>query len=148
MRRMLFDRIGSRALRNLVLTIVCFSASILNAQRTVWDGVYAEKQADAGASLYDEHCSRCHGDTLGASDAGPPLMGPDFRSNWDGLTLRALFERIRAMPSFRTQQRDRLLNANILAYLLRINGFPSGEFDLSSESDLLAGIKIVADPPK
>ena len=148
MKRMGFDRCGARVVKIAVLTLACFPASMLGADRTVWDGVYADSQADAGNPLYDEHCSRCHGDTLAAGDAGPPLLGPDFRSNWNGLTLKALFERIRAMPSFHTQPRDRMVNTNILAYLLRINGFPSGELDLSSQSDLLAGIKILADPPK
>ncbi len=84
-----------------MLAILCFSTSVLSAQRTVWDGVYADSQADAGAGLYDEHCSRCHGDTFEAADAGPPLTGPEFRANWNGLTLKDLFERIRVMPSRR-----------------------------------------------
>ena len=121
---------------------------MLTAQRTVWDGVYSEPQADAGAALYDEHCSRCHGDALEAGDAGPPLLGPDFRGNWDGFNLKDLYERIRAMPSFQTQPRDRIVNTNILAYLLRINGFPDGAVELPSRSELLAGIKIRADRPK
>src|ERR1700681_1983661 len=108
-----------------ILAVVCSPATLLNAQRSVWDGVYADSQADAGAALYDEHCSRCHGDTFEAADAGPPLSGPEFRANWHGFTLKDLFERIRGMPAFKTPARDRVVNANILAFLLRINGFPS-----------------------
>ncbi|MGD1098096.1 MAG: hypothetical protein ABSB35_39670 [Bryobacteraceae bacterium] len=48
----------------IVLLFTLCAAPMLFAQRTVWDGVYADKQADTGAPLYDEHCSRCHGDRL------------------------------------------------------------------------------------
>ena len=52
------------------------------------------------------------------------------------------------MPSFKTSSRDRVTNANILAFLLRINGFPSGEVQLPDRAELLAGIKIVANKPR
>lgn len=131
-----------------ILIIVCV-APALYAQRTVWDGVYADKQADAGAPLYEEHCSRCHGDRLEASDYGPPLFGPEFRSNWDGKTLRDLFEQIRTtMPLNKPQSLDRPILVNILAYLLSLNGFPSGESELIPSRENLMGIKILADPPQ
>ena len=132
----------------ILWAVVCFSGLILRAQPTVWDGVYTDSQADAGAELYDEHCSRCHGDIFEAADAAPPLSGPEFRANWQGLTLKDLFERIRVMPSFKTSSRDRVTNANILAFLLRINGFPSGEVQLPDRAELLARIKIVANKPR
>src|SRR5271167_231014 len=121
---------------------------MLFAQRTVWDGVYAEKQSDAGAPLYDDHCSRCHGDRLSAGDYGPPLLGPEFRENWNGKLLRDLFERIRTtMPMSKPQSLDRPTLVNILAYLLYINGFPSGAAELVPTRENLMGIKILADPP-
>jgi len=132
----------------IVLLFTLCAAPMLFAQRTVWDGVYADKQADTGAPLYDEHCSRCHGDRLEASDYGPPLLGPEFRENWNGKTLRDLFERIRTtMPMNKPQSLDRPVLVNILAYLLYINGFPSGESELIPSRENLMGIKILADPP-
>jgi mono/diheme cytochrome c family protein len=128
-----------------VLLILC---AALHAQRTVWDGVYADGQADAGAPLYDEHCSRCHGDRLDASDYGPPLLGPEFRENWQGKTLQDLFGVIRTtMPLNKPQSLNRPVLVNVLAYLLYINGFPSGEELVPSRENLM-GIKILADPPK
>jgi S-disulfanyl-L-cysteine oxidoreductase SoxD len=132
-----------------ILIIVWVSASMLNAERTVWDGVYSESQANEGAPLYDQHCSVCHGDTLNARDGGPPLLGPDFRSNWDGKALENLFERIRTtMPLNKPQSLSRTVLVDILAYLLSINGFPSGESKLTPSREDMAGIKILAYPPK
>ena len=56
-------------------------------------------QAGRGKSLYNEHCASCHADTLMGGEMSPPLVGGDFLSNWNGLTLGELFERIRTtMP--------------------------------------------------
>src|SRR6202012_4460170 len=66
-----------------ILMMLWVSVSLLSAQRTVWDGVYTESQADKGSELYDEHCEVCHGDTINARDGGPTLLGAEFRSNWD-----------------------------------------------------------------
>ncbi len=66
-----------------------------SGSRSVWDGVYTQEQAERGHSLYNEHCTSCHGDTLAGGEVAPPLAGGDFLANWNGLTVGDLFERIR-----------------------------------------------------
>src|SRR2546426_10344397 len=67
--------------------------------RSVWDGVYTEEQAKRGEPLYRKECASCHGDVLTGGESAPPLTGGAFLSNWNGLTLGDLFDRIRkTMP--------------------------------------------------
>src|SRR6185369_14585331 len=77
-------------------------AVLLAAQttRSVWDGVYTSAQAERGAALYANNCASCHGSALGGGESAPPLTGGEFSSNWYGLTVGDLFERIRiTMPA-------------------------------------------------
>jgi mono/diheme cytochrome c family protein len=116
--------------------------------RTVWDGVFIQKQADRGKDLYTTHCSECHLATLMGSDMTPPLVGGDFMSNWTGSTLGDLFERIRKtrpMNNPGSVPRDAI--PDILAYILSVNKFPVGETELSRDAQLLKKIRIEATKP-
>jgi S-disulfanyl-L-cysteine oxidoreductase SoxD len=111
--------------------------------RSVWDGVYTEEQAKRGESLYHQKCASCHGDKMTGGESAPPLAGGQFLSNWNGLTLDVLFERIRlTMPSDNPAKVSRPLKADILAYVLRMNTFPSGKTDLQYKTELLKDILI------
>jgi mono/diheme cytochrome c family protein len=116
--------------------------------RTVWDGVFTQKQADRGKDLYATHCSECHLGTLMGSDMTPPLVGGDFLSNWTDSTLGDLFERIRkTMPLNKPGSLNRDVMADILAYILSANKFPAGETELSHDTQRLRQIRIEATKP-
>jgi mono/diheme cytochrome c family protein len=101
------------------------------SERSVWDGVYTEEQAKRGEALYEKQCSACHGDKLAGRESAPPLTGGAFLSNWNGLTLGDLFERIRrTMPQTSPGKLTRQQNADILAYVLSFNKFPAGKTEL------------------
>jgi hypothetical protein len=52
-------------------------------------------------------------------------------ANWDGLTIGDLFDRIRtSMPADRPGSLSRQQNADVVAYILRFNQFPSGNEEL------------------
>jgi len=109
----------------------------------VWDGVYSAEQARRGADLYTQHCASCHGETLAGNDEVPPLAGDNFLSNWSGLTLAELFERIRTtMPFNKPQSLSREENAGILAHMLSVNKFPAGGTDLPPKTEVLKEIRI------
>jgi mono/diheme cytochrome c family protein len=115
--------------------------------RSVWDGVYTADQAKRGAGLYSQNCSMCHGDTLGGGDEAPALAGGEFLSNWNGLTVGDLFERIRtSMPFNKPQSLNRETNAAILSYILSANKFPSGSTELPTQTEVLKLIRL--DPEK
>jgi mono/diheme cytochrome c family protein len=107
-------------------------------QRTVWDAVYSNEQADRGQKLYGQRCAQCHGDGLGGVESAPPLTGSEFASNWEGVPLGDLFERMRmSMPQDEPGSLSRAENADILAYMLRVNGFPAGEKPLDGQAGAL-----------
>ena len=110
---------------------------------SVWDGVYTDEQARRGEPLYHLRCAQCHGDKLTGGESAPPLTGGQFLSNWNGLTLDVLFERIRTtMPSDNPARVGRVAKADILAYVLRMNRFPAGKTELQSKSEMLKDILI------
>ena len=112
-----------------------------SAAHSVWDGVYTEEQARRGETLYHDKCALCHGDKLTGGESAPPLTGGAFVSNWNGLTLDILFERIRvSMPSDNPARVGRQPKADILAYMLSMNSFPSGNADLPPKTELLKDI--------
>src|ERR1035438_7668649 len=83
------------------LSIALIAAGVLFAQtsRSVRDGVYSEEQAKRGRAAYSEHCLECHGRDLRGDVENRPLTGGEFFSNWDGIPLLTLFDRIRiTMP--------------------------------------------------
>ena len=112
--------------------------------RSVWDGVYTEEQAKRGEPLYRQKCASCHGDKLTGGESAPPLAGGQFLSNWNGLTLDVLFERIRlTMPSDDPAKVGRLPKTDILAYMLSMNRFPPGKTELQHKTELLKQILLV-----
>jgi mono/diheme cytochrome c family protein len=116
-----------------------------NAAHSVRDGVYTEEQAKRGEALYHDKCASCHGDKLTGGESAPPLTGGQFLSNWNGLTLDILFERIRVtMPSDNPSRVGRQPKADVLAYMLSMNSFPSGKTELPPKTELLKEILIEA----
>ena len=78
----------------------------------------------------------------------PPLTGGQFLSNWNGLTLDVMFERIRiTMPSDNPARVSRPAKADILAYILSMNRFPAGKTELQYKSELLKDIVFEAYKP-
>jgi len=118
--------------------------STVRAQPTqsVWDGVYTQAQADRGKDLYSTQCASCHGPELTGGEMAPALTGGEFVSNWDGLTVGDLFERIRiSMPQNSPGSLSGQQNADILSFVLSQNKFPVGTTELPKESMILKGIK-------
>ncbi|HEX4348357.1 MAG TPA: cytochrome c [Vicinamibacterales bacterium] len=115
--------------------------------KTTWDGVYADAQARTGETLYADKCAECHA-ANGSGGFGPPLAGPVFATGWDGMPLSDLFDRIKATAPAsnpRTLSKDEV--TALIAYLLEMNGFPSGPSDLPNTAELLKPIRFVSANP-
>lgn len=129
------------ALAAAVLVLVVGEAG----ERTVWSGVYTEAQATRGAAAYAAHCQSCHGAQLSGLGEARPLSGPAFLTTWNGLSLGDLFERVRStMPFNAPGTLPRETYADILAYVLKFNGFPAGQSDLPGRAESLADIRFDA----
>lgn len=133
--------------------VLLASACALWAQgdgsRSVWDGVFTNEQSARGDKSYSQNCASCHGTSLTGGESAPPLTGGEFSSNWYGLTVGDLFERIRtSMPADRPGRLSREQNADILAYILSMNQFPAGNSELSAKTEILKQIRLEASAPQ
>jgi S-disulfanyl-L-cysteine oxidoreductase SoxD len=118
------------------------------AARTVWDSVYTQAQAGRGETAYAKTCARCHGASLSGGDESPALTGGNFLGNWNGLPLSDLQKRIKTtMPSDSVGVYDIGLVTDVMAYLLKVNGFPAGQAELPKDADPLKGILMKTSRP-
>ena len=137
----------------LPVTIAAFLASglSLSAQETatsVWDGVYTEEQAQRGDLVYTKSCAECHGPALEGIDDSPPLSGDDFLWDWNELSVGDLFERIRvSMPDGKENSVTKQEKADVLAFVLQKNDFPTGETEIEASTQALRPIAFLAVKP-
>ncbi len=114
----------------------CLSGEENTQWPTVWDGVYTTSQAARGEAAYRASCASCHGLKLEGKGDTPPLIGRDFTWDWDFTGVDNLFEEILfAMPIDRESQLSARRKADILAYILKSNGFPAGKKELSADPE-------------
>src|SRR5689334_6723521 len=117
--------------------------------RSIWDGVYTEEQAKRGEEIYKRECASCHADTLVGGGGAAPLTGGSFLSNWNGLTLGDLYDRIRkTMPQGAPGKLNKQQDADVLAYLLSFNKFPAGKTELQKQVEFLREIRFEASKPQ
>jgi len=111
---------------------------------------FTAAQAAAGAQSYlDLGCDQCHrpdlqGDlylTLDSFDVAPPLTGPNFAEHWYRGSLRELFAYLEARkPRDNPGTLDGDTYAQLLAFILRQNGFAPGAEELPPDRELLGEI--------
>jgi hypothetical protein len=124
-------------------------ASSLHAQEsdailTIWEGLYTAEQAERGRATFDRSCSRCHNSNLRGSDRGPTLVGDEFLASWLDGSLEALFSVIRdSMPDGNASTVNDARKADVLAYILRRNGFPTGTAELPAAAGKLEMVQIL-----
>jgi mono/diheme cytochrome c family protein len=124
-------------------------APVLHAQdsdaiASIWDGLYTAAQAERGKATFDRSCSRCHNSNLSGSDRGPTLVGDEFLANWLDGSLEALFSFIRdSMPNGNASTVNDARKADVLAYILQRNGFPTGATELTPDTGKLEMVQIL-----
>jgi cytochrome c5 len=133
----------------LILTLALILSIVANAQeaaKTVADGVFTEAQAARGAAVYEGACSGCHrADLAGAT--GPSLRDQRFAREFAGKDLRTLFMKTATtMPRNAPASLGDNVYLDIVAHLLKENGFPAGSQELTA--DALDGIRVVPGRPK
>ena len=117
--------------------------------RSAWTGIYTQAQAERGSAVYLRSCSKCHGaDLVGDSAAEiPPLVGGGFMDRWDKESLADVFDRIStAMPGDKPGSLIDREYVDVMAYLLRANGFPIGTTELAADIGALKRVVLDRTP--
>ncbi len=81
-------------------------------------------------------------------DDSPPLSGDDFLWDWNELSVGDLFERIRvSMPDGKENSVTKQEKADVLAFVLQKNDFPTGETEIEASTQALRPIAFLAVKP-
>lgn len=121
---------SKNSLCGLIGAALFFVIPLSSFAATVLDKVYSAPQADRGAEAYQTHCAKCH---EGAEPDAPEPKGQPFIDRWREAPLDFLFTHIRTkMPGDAPGTLSQDVYLDILAYLLRENGYPAGNSDLNA----------------
>ncbi len=107
--------------------------------KSILDRIYSEAQAQRGEQQFRVSCSSCHTPSM--------FTGGAFAERWNGQTMGGVFEWLSVnMPEndpggLRPQQ-----YADILAFVLSMNGYPIGTDDMPGDVSLLTQYAIVENP--
>lgn len=110
-----------------------------NGRRTVWDGVYTEAQAARGTMAFGQSCAGCH---ALAAQGKAPLVGDAFWKSFAQKSVGDLLEFVSAnMPNGTPGSLSEPTYRDIVALMLKSNGFPAGTTDLAPST--IADVQIV-----
>ncbi|CAN7674800.1 PQQ-dependent sugar dehydrogenase [Devosia sp. LjRoot16] len=95
---------------------------------------FTAAQAARGKTAYDANCVSCHGPDLVSANYGPPLAGPYFDGKWVGQTVAALYTHVHdRMPPSRPGELGDETYADLVAYILSVNGLAAGDAELPTD---------------
>jgi mono/diheme cytochrome c family protein len=103
---------------------------------------FTSEQAAAGKTAFTTNCAVCHGNTLTNGTFAPPLAGEYFRNKWAGLTVRSFYEHSRTMPPAAPASLPDETYADIVAYVLQLNGFKASDARLPAGGEALEQMTI------
>jgi len=104
---------------------------------TIWDGVYTAAQADRGEGTARSVCFACHSQS--------EWQTPMFIRVWSGRPIHQMWENLRmTMPYDSPGRLSAQEYADVIAYMLELNGVPAGETELPSDSEGLMQITVTA----
>ncbi len=117
------------------------------AAKTVADGVYSDVQANRGAAVYDTACAGCHRADLSGGPNGPALKDERFAKGFADKDLKTLFTKVATtMPRGAAGSLGESVYLDVVAHMLKENGFPAGSRELSAEA--LDAIRVLPGRPK
>ena len=118
---------------------VLINAQQAGAGRTVWDGVYTDAQAARATATFNQVCSNCH--TL-SPQGNRPVTGDKFWETFTQKTVGDLLTYVRTnMPNGNGGSLSASTYNELVALILKSNGFPAGMTDLAPET--VADVQII-----
>jgi mono/diheme cytochrome c family protein len=139
-RHAILPALGAVTIATLIVATIAIGAQ---TPPTVQDGVFSDAQAMRGQTLYTQRCAGCHGPKLEGAQA-PALTGEAFTAKFRMEPLSALFIQVRyAMPprppattppgAAASAQLTNEQGADLVAHILKSNGFPAGKTDFAAK---------------
>jgi mono/diheme cytochrome c family protein len=93
-------------------------------------GIFTNAQAARGKDAFDQSCGFCHGPH--------DLASAKFQNTWAGSPVERFYSFIRSnMPYDNPGRLSSDQYADIVAYVLQLNGFPTGPTELTPDSKAL-----------
>jgi mono/diheme cytochrome c family protein len=128
----------------LTATFVCCSAVAASAQERPTAPAFTAAQAERGQASYRQGCQDCHGDALDNGEfGGPPLKGGYFRNRWGSGTVAVLYGYVSlTMPPDRPGQLSPQTYADLVAFILRGNGYAPGDKELTPDQNAQQGMTL------
>ncbi|MGH7972833.1 MAG: c-type cytochrome [Limisphaerales bacterium] len=132
-------------MRNSLLSLAAIALGMILpfGVRAQTSGYYTVDQATAGSDVYQAKCAKCHGAQM-EGYIGPSLRGHAFQviasreTNAFKLLLVISRNEPQDNPGGLTDEQD----ADVMAYILQVNGFPAGKEKLSAESSHLRELNL------
>jgi mono/diheme cytochrome c family protein len=130
-----------------VLLLVVFLSSLANVSATaapedpksILDRVFSVAQAERGEQRFKVSCSSCH--------TPSSFGGGAFAERWSGQTMGEVFDFVsNAMPENDPGGLKKEDYADVLAFILGVNGYPVGNDDLPTDTVALKKLAIVPNP--
>lgn len=119
--------------------LIASAGASLAGQSSVNQGVYTAPQAERGSKMFASKCTTCHDPAR--------FQGPDFIKQWSGQPLHAIFDLMKTtMPEDNPGSLQPQQYADVLAYFLQLNAYPTGAEELAGTDDRMKAIQM--DAPK
>lgn len=123
------------AMKRLLILLAPLAAfNIAQAEGvSIADGVYTEEQAERGEAIYAEHCLICH---------DKKYFRPILK-RWEGQSLGMLYLIMStSMPESNPASLRQDEYTDILAYILSLSRYPTGESELEHEDGALETVMV------
>ena len=124
-----------------IVAMICAPQRALVAQSnggagtTTGAGLYTREQAARGQQVFITLCKSCH--------TPESHTTPAFVSKWEGKPLSELFQYIRdEMPKNEPGSLAAEEYADVLTYILRLNGVPAGAVELPADTNRMKSVRV------
>jgi len=102
---------------------------------SILEGIYTEEQALRGKQIFDRICIECH--------QPAQLKAARFLRRWSGKTVGVLFDTVSStMPEKNPGSLTNEQYADVLTYVLQLNGAPAGSAEMAADSGRLGALSI------
>ena len=133
-------RLGSTLALLVLVAAPAWAQSAPDSTVAAPAATYTANQARRGQATYQRNCIECH--------TAAAYTGVAFRRAWAGRSPFEIWELIRTtMPQDNPGRLKPAEYADIVAYMLRLNGYPAGGEELPAEAEQLRSLIIPAPPP-